>query len=181
VIEVVVLGLGRAPGDAGLLLLLKERAGPRLLPLGIGPFEAEAIALQLQGTAVPRPLSHDLLAQVLVGLRAQLQRVEVTALTEGIFYAQLVVEQAGQQQEIDSRPSDAVALALRTAAPIYVAEPVLDEASVVVEQAAEAGSEAETTDEATTPPDSSQLSAFKEFIETLDTDDLGGGEPESPA
>jgi uncharacterized protein len=181
VIEVVVLGLGRAPGGAGVLLLLKERAGPRLLPLGIGPFEAEAIALWLQGVRASRPLSHDLLARVLVGLQAHLERVEVSALTEGTFHAQLVVEQAGQQQEIDSRPSDAVALALRTAAPIYVAGPVLDEAGVVVEQSAESGGAAEPADDATTPADASRLGIFREFIETLDTDDLGADDPGSRA
>jgi bifunctional DNase/RNase len=177
VIEVGVLGLGRAPGGAGVLLLLKERAGPRLLALGIGPFEAEAIALRLQGTPVPRPLSHDLLAGVLARLQAQLQRVEVSAVAEGIFYAQLVLEHAGRQLRLDSRPSDAVALALRTEAPIYVAEAVLDQAGILVEEAAEPGGGAEPGEGSGTPADPSQLAVFEEFIETLDTDDLGGPEP----
>ncbi|MBV9357564.1 MAG: bifunctional nuclease family protein [Chloroflexi bacterium] len=168
-IEVEVLGLARSPSDSGVLLLLKERASPRVLPLGIGPFEAEAIALQLQGTQVPRPLSHDLLRQMLVILDAQLQRVEVAAVTDNVFYAQLIVEQAGQQQTIDSRPSDAVALALRAQAPIFVADSVLDEAGVEVEE----------TEPASPPADPSQLSVFKEFIDSLDTGDLDEGGPEA--
>jgi bifunctional DNase/RNase len=168
VIEVEVLGLARSPSDAGVLLLLKERASPRVLPLGIGPFEAEAIALQLQGTPVPRPLSHDLLRQMLVILDAHLQRVEVAAVTDNVFYAKLVVEQAGQQQTIDSRPSDAVALALRAEAPIFVADSVFDEAGVVVEEA----------EPASPPADPSQLSVFKDFIDSLDAEDLDEGGPD---
>jgi uncharacterized protein len=174
------VGLGRAPGDAGgVLLLLKERAGPRILPLGIGPFEAEAIALHLQHTPVPRPLSHDLLSQVLVRLEAHLQRVDVVAVAEGIFYAQLVLEHAGRQLQLDSRPSDALALAVRAAAPMYVVEDVLEQAGLVVAEAAEPAGEAETTEETRTPVDESQLSVFREFIETLDTDDpeAGGTQP----
>ncbi len=167
-IEVEVLGLARSPSDSGVLLLLKERASARVLPLGIGPFEAEAIALQLQGTQVPRPLSHDLLKQMLVILDAHLQRVEVAAVTDNVFYAQLILEQAGQQQTIDSRPSDAVALALRAQAPIFVADSVLDEAGVVVEDA----------EPASPPTDPSQLSVFKEFIDSLETEDLDQGGPD---
>jgi len=178
VIEVVVLGLARSPSDAGVLLLLKERTSARVLPLGIGQFEAEAIALQLQGTKVNRPLSHDLLAQVLVHLEGHLQRVEVASVEEDIFYAQLIVEQAGQQQTIDSRPSDAVALAMRAQAPIYVAETVLDQAGVVVEEVPEAGSDTDPSEASSTPADPAQLSVFKEFIESLDTDDLDEGGPQ---
>jgi bifunctional DNase/RNase len=181
VIEVVVAGLGRAAGGSGLLLLLKERAGHRIMPIGIGPFEAEAIALRLQNTPVPRPLTHDLLAQLLGRFEARLRRVEVSALAEGTFYAQLVLEQAGQQLEIDSRPSDAVALAVRAAAPIYVVETVFDQASLVLAEAAEPAAAAEPAEEPRTPVDESQLSVFREFIETLNTDDLDAGGTEPPA
>ena len=109
-IEVVVAGLSRPPGATGVLLLLKELEGPRMLPVGIGAYEAEAIALHFQGFPVPRPLTHDLLAQVLVSLKGELRRVELSALEQGTFYARLMVDQAGHQLAIDSRPSDAVAL-----------------------------------------------------------------------
>ena len=178
-IEVAVLGLARSPGDAGVFLLLKDRTGPRVLPLGIGPFEAEAIALQLQGTTVPRPMSHDLLARVFVELEARLEHVEVSALVDNTFIAALVVEYGGHQQTIDSRPSDAVALALRVQAPIYVAEAILDQAGVVVEDAAAAGAGTEPADAPTGPPDPSELSVFKEFIDSLNTDDLDAGGTES--
>jgi bifunctional DNase/RNase len=107
---------------------------------------------------------------MLVILDAHLQRVEVAAVTDNVFYAQLIVEQAGQQQTIDSRPSDAVALALRAQAPIFVADSVFDEAGVVVEEAEPASPAA----------DPSQLSVFKEFIDSLDTGDLDEGGSETP-
>jgi len=160
-IEVVVAGLGRPPGATGVLLLLKEREGSRVLPVGIGQSEAEAIALQLQGVAVPRPLTHDLLAQVVERLQGELRRVEVSALEQDTFHARLIVQQAGHQVAIDSRPSDAVALAVRVAAPIFVADALLDQAGVVLEAT-------ERQEESATTVDESQLSVFKEFIDTLD-------------
>jgi bifunctional DNase/RNase len=172
-IEVVVAGLGRPPGTTGVLLLLKEREGPRMLPVGIGAYEAEAIALHFQGFSVPRPLTHDLLAQVMVSLQGELQRVELSALEQGTFYARLMVDQAGHQLAIDSRPSDAVALAVRVAVPIFVAETVLDQAGVLAEQP-------EETEEGAAEIDVSKLSVFKEFIDTLDeNDEEHPGGPES--
>ena len=171
-IEVVVAGLGRPPGTTGVLLLLKERDGARMLPVGIGAYEAEAIALHFQGIPVPRPLTHDLLAQVLVRLQGRLRRVELSALEQGTFYARLMVDQAGQQLSIDSRPSDAVALAVRLAVPIYVADTVLDEAGIVAEQP-------EASEEQAPTVDVSKLSVFKEFIDTLEEKDADPGGPES--
>lgn len=181
----VVVGLGRPPGvSRQFLLLLKERTGSRVLPIGIGAFEAEAIALHLQGVRPPRPLTHDLLAQVLRPLGGHLRWVEISELTGDTFYARLVLEHAGHELAIDSRPSDAIALAVRAAVPIYVAEAVLDHAGVVPEAP---GAPAEPSGwggpaEASEPPvDTSQLSVFKEFLETLDTDDLDAGGPEQRA
>ena len=171
-IEVVVAGLGRPPGATGVLLLLKEREGPRMLPVSIGQSEAEAIALQLQGVPVTRPLTHDLLARVVECLQGQLRRVEVLALEQDTFYARLVVNQAGHQLAIDSRPSDAVALAVRVAAPIFVAEALLDQAGVVLE-------ETERQEEPSPEVDESQLSVFKEFIDTLDDEEPKAGGPAS--
>jgi bifunctional DNase/RNase len=171
-IEVVVAGLSRPPGATGVLLLLKELEGPRMLPVGIGAYEAEAIALHFQGFPVPRPLTHDLLAQVLVSLKGELRRVELSALEQGTFYARLMVDQAGHQLAIDSRPSDAVALAVRVAVPIYVAETVLDEAGVIPEQP-------EEPEEGAGGVDVSKLSVFKEFIDTLEEKEEDKGDPES--
>ena len=169
-IEVFVAGLGRPSGTTGVLLLLKEREGPRMLPVGIGTYEAEAIALHFQGVPVPRPLTHDLLAQVVDRLQGRLRRVELSALEQGTFYARLIVDQAGHQLAIDSRPSDAVALAVRVAVPIYVAETVLDQAGVVPVQP-------EESEEPAAAVDVSKLSVFKEFIDTLEDKD---GDPSRP-
>jgi uncharacterized protein len=182
VIEVVVAGLGRPPGGLQqILLVLKERAGPRFLLIGIGAFEAEAVALHVQGVRPARPLTHDLVGQVLTQLGGQVRRVEVAELAEGTFHARLVLQQAGQELELDSRPSDAVALALRTEAPIYVAQAVLDQAGVVAAAPAEATGQAGPPEEAGPPVDASRLAVFKDFIETLDLEDPEGGGPAQPA
>src|ERR687884_99499 len=141
-IEVTVAGLGIAPPSSTPLLLLKERHGERVLPIGIGPLEAQAIAMPLQGVRPPRPLTHDVFADVIGNLGGHLRRVEITELSDNTFYARLTVEQAGQEQAIDIRPSDAIALAVRTETPIYVAEAVLDQAGIVAPQEAEGGQEA---------------------------------------
>ncbi len=172
VIEVVVAGIGIAPPSSTPLLLLKERDGDRLLPLGIGPLEAQAIAMPLQNVQPPRPVTHDVFIDVIASLGGHLRRVEVTDLADNIFHARLLLEQAGHQHSIDIRPSDAVALAVRTETPIYVAEAVLDQAGVVAQQATEPGDQPESGE---TPVDESKLSPFKEFIDTLDIDDLDPG------
>jgi bifunctional DNase/RNase len=178
VIEVVVAGLGIAAPSSAPMLLLKEREGERVLPISIGPNEAQAIAMPLQGMRAPRPLTHDVFTDVIASLGGHLHRVEVTQLSEnGTFHARLVLEQAGQEQSVDIRPSDAVALAVRTETPIYVAEAVLDQAGIVPEEAlAAAGSPESSSEESPVEIDESKLTPFKEFIESLDIDDLGKGQ-----
>jgi uncharacterized protein len=172
-IEVSVAGLGVVPPSSAPLLLLKERDGDRLLPIGIGPLEAQAIALPLQGVRPPRPMTHDVFTEVITSLGGHLRRVELTDLADNTFYARLVLEQSGQQQAIDIRPSDAVALAVRTETPIYVAEAVLDQAGLTPPPPEAAGEAA--ADEPSPEVDPSKLGAFKEFIETLDLGDLDAG------
>jgi bifunctional DNase/RNase len=171
-IEVFVAGLGIAAPGSTPLLLLKEREGERVLPIGIGPLEAQAIAMPLQAVHPPRPMTHDVFTEVISSLGGHLRRVEVTALTDNTFHARLILEQAGNEQEIDIRPSDAVALAVRTETPIYVAEAVLDESGIVPTDVGEAADQP-TQPESQEPVDESKLSPFKEFIDTLDIDDLG--------
>jgi bifunctional DNase/RNase len=176
-IEVTVAGLGIVPPSSAPLLLLKERDGERVLPIGIGPLEAQAIALPLQGARPPRPMTHDVFTEIVAGLGGHLRRVEITQLLESTFHARLVLEQAGQEQSFDIRPSDAVALAVRTETPIFVAEAVLDQAGIVPGEAEPSAGGARPEPEA--PIDESKLTPFREFIETLDIDDLdagGGGE-----
>jgi uncharacterized protein len=178
-IEVSVAGLGIAPPSSLPLLLLKEREGERVLPIGIGPLEAQAIVMPLQGIRPPRPLTHDVFATIIGSLGGHLRRVEITELTDNTFYARLMLDSPGGEQSVDIRPSDAVALAVRTETPIYVAEAVFDQAGIITPQGVQAEGES-ASGEAPIEVDESKLTPFKEFIETLDLDDLGGASgPES--
>jgi uncharacterized protein len=181
-IEVTVAGLGIAPPSSVPLLLLKERDGERVLPVGIGPLEAQAIVMPLQGVHPPRPMTHDIFVEILVSLGGHLRRVEITDLIETTFHARLMLETGGQERSYDIRPSDAVALAVRTETPIFVAEDVFDQAGIVTPQVADVGTQP-TSPEGPVEIDESKLTPFREFIESLDIDDLGqghgGSEPKS--
>jgi uncharacterized protein len=179
VIEVVVAGIGIASPSSTPLLLLKEREGERVLPVGIGPLEAQAIAMPLQRVQPPRPMTHDVFAEVIASLGGHLRRVELTHLADNTFHARLMLEHAGQQQSIDVRPSDAVALAVRTETPIYVAEEVLDRAGIVPQQPTDVEDQPESAG-LRVEVDESKLSPFKDFIDTLDFDDLGPGSENRP-
>lgn len=117
--------------NKGFVVLLKSSADERSLPIFIGAAEAQAIAMQMNDIVVPRPLTHDLFKNVLDCLESRLKRVEVCELKDGTFYATLSLEQSGKMVEVDSRPSDAIALALRASAPIFVDEKVMDAAGRV--------------------------------------------------
>src|SRR5205085_12151790 len=176
VIEVTVAGLGIAPPSSLPLLLLKERDGERVLPVGIGPLEAQAIVMPLQGVRPPRPMTHDIFVEIVASLGGHLRRVEITDLIESTFHARLLLETAGNERTYDIRPSDAVALAVRTETPIYVAEAVFDQAGIVSPQVNDMGeTPGSTSPEASIEIDESKLTPFKEFIESLDIDDLGQG------
>jgi bifunctional DNase/RNase len=180
-IEVTVAGLGIAPPSTLPLLLLRERDGERVLPVGIGPTEAQAIVMPLQGVRPPRPLTHDIFVEIVSSLGAHLRRVEIVSLIDSTFHARLMLETAGEERSYDIRPSDAVALAVRTETPIFVAEDVFDQAGIVTPQIAEASGEQTTSPspEGKVEVDESKLRPFKEFIESLDIDDLGQSGPES--
>jgi bifunctional DNase/RNase len=117
--------------DMGSVVLLKGKEDDRTLPIFIGFAEAQSIALFISKVKIPRPLTHDLLKSVLENLDCDLNRIEVCDLRDGTFIARLILECNGEEIEVDSRPSDAIALALRTSSPIYVAEKVMDEAGRV--------------------------------------------------
>jgi bifunctional DNase/RNase len=141
------------------VVILKESERDRYLPIWIGPSEANAIAMRLQGLSAERPLTHDLLVSILGALAASVSRVVVTHVTDGTFHARLYVETAdGSETEIDSRTSDAIAVAVRTGSTIYVDERVLDEAGVEPDL----NEEGEETDE--------KLAVFREFVNSLDID-----------
>jgi bifunctional DNase/RNase len=144
------------------VVILKETERDRYLPIWIGPAEANAIAMRLQGLSAERPLTHDLLVTVIGSLQTTVSRVVVTHVTDGTFHARVYLEGAdGSETEVDSRPSDALAVAVRTGSTIYVDERVLDEAGVEPEQ-----------DDSV---DEERLAVFREFVNSLDIDLEGEG------
>ena len=150
------------------VVILKESDRDRYLPIWIGPSEANAIAMRLQGLNAERPLTHDLLVSMVAALHSSISRVVVTHVTEGTFHARLYLELAdGGEAEIDSRTSDAIAVAVRTGSTIYVDERVLDEAGVEPESNGELG------------PDDQKLAVFRDFVNSLDVD-IEGGEKGPP-
>ena len=112
------------------IVILKTEDSDRFLPIWIGPFEAQAIAVKLHDLWLPRPMTHDLMSSVIADLGARVERIVVTDIADGTFYARVLLIADGKSLEVDSRPSDAIALALRVDAPIYVEDSVLDEASI---------------------------------------------------
>jgi len=144
------------------------------LPIWIGPAEADAIAVKLQNMELPRPLTHDLLQSIISTLGGTLNYVVVNDLQNDTFYAKLYISVDGQQMEVDSRPSDAIALAVRTGVPIYVEESVLDKAGIMIdEETGKPGSEGKPKKkEGLNEQEMKGLSAFKDFINTLDLDDF---------
>ncbi len=160
------------------VVILKEKAAERYLPIWIGPAEADAIAIKLQGQTAPRPLTHDLLSSIIDALGASVDSVIVSDLQKDTFYAKIILNVDGEQLEIDSRPSDALALAVRVGATIYAEEEVLDKAGILLDQetgkpiAEEKGAEAEDKSGKVSEEELKRLSAFSEFIDTLDLDDF---------
>jgi bifunctional DNase/RNase len=161
VIEMELVGVRVEMPSSSPIALLREVGGSqRVLPIFIGAPEATAIAFALEEVVTPRPMTHDLMRSVLEDLGVSLQRILVTDLREGVFYAELELNASDGVHTISSRPSDAIALAARTGSPIYAAESVLDEASYV-EEAGEEPPEAEAV-----------VEQFKEFIESVDPEDF---------
>jgi len=127
--------------NMGFVVFLRSGTGAdkRTLPIFIGATEAQAIALYLDHVTVPRPLTHDLLKTIMDNLECRMKRVEICALRENTFFAKLITEWNGMESEIDARPSDAIALALRFAAPIYVADEIMETAGVMFNETAKGG------------------------------------------
>jgi bifunctional DNase/RNase len=157
------------------VVILKEVEGERHLPIWIGSYEAEAIAMELQGVTASRPLPYDLMRTIIDDLGGTVDRIAVTDLSDDVFYARIILKQSGHEVEIDSRPSDAIALAVRARVPILVDESVMDKAGVML-----SADEEEGEDGAPSPPeleqaesvDEERLSVFRDFINSLDLDDF---------
>jgi bifunctional DNase/RNase len=153
------------------VVILKEVGGDRHLPIWIGPFEAEAIAMELQSMSSARPLPYDLMRTIIQDMGASVSQVLVTALSNDVFYAVIVLEHNGERIEVDSRPSDAIALAVRVKVPILVDESVMERAGVSLEHEAE-GEEGQDGDSSGAEERGEDLSVFREFINSLDLDDF---------
>ena len=145
------------------VVLLREQTGERVLPIYIGPEEAKAIALALEGVTTPRPMTHDLLRDAVLALGASLTRVSVTELRDRTFFAELELRIDGRTVRVSARPSDAIALAVRVEAPIYASEEVLDEAAAPpVEEDGDPEEQEEIVDQ------------FREFIDQVNPEDFAG-------
>jgi uncharacterized protein len=144
------------------IVLLKTVEGNKFLPIWIGHPEAAAILMKLQGASTPRPMTHDLLSEVLDQVDAKCERVSVTELRDNTFYASITVSMNGSELEIDSRPSDALALAVRTSAPIFAADDVIEESAIEFEDGA--------------PEDQEEVvDKFKEFLDNVSPEDFAAG------
>ena len=155
-IEMSIKGLMVDPITNMPIVILRDKEGQKVLPIWVGIFEANAIALQIENISTPRPMTHDLLRNVIQDLKASVQKVVVCDLQENTFYALIYLSLNGDTLAVDARPSDAIALALRTRAPIFVEDSVIDNAKTV-----DFGSEKTDTDR------------LQKWLESLDPDDMG--------
>ena len=152
--EMKIKGLMIDPVSNMPIIILKNPSGESVLPIWVGIFEANAIAMELEEVVSPRPMTHDLLKNVIEGMRAQVKRVVITDLKENTFFAAIHLDRDGEGFTIDSRPSDAMALALRTSAPIFVEQQVLDKS--------------ESSD-----GESGETDRLRKWLETVDPEELG--------
>jgi bifunctional DNase/RNase len=159
------------------VVILKEKESDRYLPIWIGPAEADAIAVRLQEVSVARPLTHDLLRSIIDSLGASVDYVIVNDLSNDTFFARIMLQIDGRVMEIDSRPSDAIALAVRVQVPIYADESVLEKAGVKLDQEGQTleAITGETREAATevSPEELEKLSPFRDVVEGLDLEDFG--------
>ncbi|MBI2847605.1 MAG: bifunctional nuclease family protein [Chloroflexi bacterium] len=160
------------------VVILKEKFADRYLPIWIGPAEADAIAVKLQGVKLDRPLSHDLLRSVVDTLGAKVNSIIVSELKNDVFYAKIMLNVNGDQVEVDSRPSDALALAVRVEVPIFVEESVMEKAGILLDKESDKtfneGKSISPNGQVkkVTEDEVKRMSAFKDFIDTLDLEDF---------
>ena len=155
-IEMTIKGLMVDPVTNTPIVILRDKDGQRILPIWVGIFEANAIALQMENLPTPRPMTHDLLRNVIQDLKATVEKIVICDLQEHTFYALIYLRLNGDTHAIDARPSDAIALALRTRAPIFVEDSVIDGAKAV-----------------DFSPDRGDADRLHKWLESLDPDDLG--------
>jgi uncharacterized protein len=174
-IEVVIDSVRVSLTNQQRIVILKEVSAERYLPIWIGPYEAEAITIALQEVEIARPQTHDLIKNLLHTLNTRLTRIEITAIRDDVYFANLILETSGEEFHIDSRPSDAIAMAVRCHVPILVAKDVMNTASITpeLEEPAAQSSEGKPVRKKGAASESSadRLSIFEDFIDHLDVDD----------
>jgi len=161
--EMVIYGVSFDLVGKQPIVLLKTADGNKFLPIWIGHPEAAAILMKLQGASTPRPMTHDLLSDVLDQMEAKCEKVSVTELRDNTFFASITISMNGSELEIDSRPSDALALAVRTSAPIFAADEVIEESAIEFE-----GEEVEDQEQV--------VEKFKDFLDNVTPEDFASGE-----
>ena len=188
-VEAVVDSIRISLTNAQRIVMLKQKDAERYLPIWIGPYEAESITIALQEIEVARPQTHDLIKNILTAMDARLMRIEITSLKEDVYYGRLIIEAEDKTFEIDSRPSDAIAMAARYHTPIQVTASMMEKVGIAPERDL-------LLDEFLEPPTSSgengapkapgpesdtdRLSVFEEFLEGLEPDDEDSNPPEEP-
>ena len=180
--EMTVDSIRVSPMSYQRVVILREKDSDRYLPIWIGPAEADAIAVKLQDLSVPRPLTHDLLGTIIDTLGGSILRILVNDLQNETFYAKITIQANGEEKEIDCRPSDAVALAVRAKVPIFAEESVLAKAGILLDKdtgkpltqgtSEEPEPQAEVREE-----ELKSMSAFTDFIDSLDLEDFGKQQP----
>ena len=165
--EMVIYGVSFDLVGKQPIVLLKTADGNKFLPIWIGHPEAAAILMKLQSQAPPRPMTHDLMSELLEQLEAQVVRITVTELRENTFYAQITVTLDGREIEVDSRPSDAIALAIRAEAPIFAADRVIEESAIEFE--------GEDVDQEVLE---AEVAKFKNFLDEVTPEDFAAAEAE---
>ena len=186
-IEVKIDSLRVSLTNQQRIVVLKELEGDRYLPVWIGPFEAESITIALQEIEVSRPQTHDLLKNVITALNARLIKVVISSLKDDIFYGTLILENNGENLEVDARPSDAIAIAVRAHIPIYVNSKVMDEAGIIPEiidevEDEEVEAKASSPDESpsATPINEDRLSIFEEYLKKKGDQDQSDDQSAAP-
>jgi uncharacterized protein len=169
-IEVVVSRLGMDPGSQAYVVVLQEKGGARLLPIWIGHAEAESIVMHMHNIKRPRPITHDLCRNLIVGMGAALRRIEITRVENNTYYGEMHLERGGAVTRIDSRPSDAIAIALRLDAPMFASESLL-----VLPDDEEDDDDTKSSFTTPSTSDAAELSAeqLKEYLEHLRPEDFG--------
>ncbi len=168
-VEVIIDSIRVSLMSPHRLVVLKDTAQERYLTIWIGPCESDAITAELQGQGSPRPLTHDLLKSLIGTLGAQVQYIFINDLRDDVYYARIVMDVNGRTVDVDARPSDAIALAVRVRVPIYVHEAVMDRAAILPDQEIESDPSAPPASEA--EDDDDKLGIFKDFVDTLFDDD----------